>query len=271
MSLEMKDMSKLLETAIVSARLAGQKAMEQMEYAKTSVKYGCELVTDVDSKCQKLIIDRIKEAYPDHGFIGEEGSEGKIFKQAPRGDENIWWVVDPIDGTNNYAHHMPQFCVCIGVLYQNEPVVGVIFDPATDSMFTACKGNDAQLNGRKITVNEDGIDEFSSVSICSHIETPLPNWAIELISQTRYRNYGTAGLHFAYVANGGLAATVHSKVKLWDIAAGTIIAQSAGAIVTDLNGEKIFPFDIASYQGEALQAVASNPKINSELLALVQL
>ncbi|MEA3227258.1 MAG: inositol monophosphatase family protein, partial [Planctomycetota bacterium] len=89
----------MLETAVVAARLAGQRAMEEINYVKASVKNGTELVTEADRRCQEIIIDRIKETYPDHGFIAEEGAEGKIFKQAPRGQDELWWIIDPIDGT----------------------------------------------------------------------------------------------------------------------------------------------------------------------------
>ena len=105
----------MLETAIVAARLAGQRAMEEINYVKTSVKNSTELVTEADRRCQEIIVDRIKEDYPDHGLIAEEGEEGKIFKQVPRGKEALWWVIDPIDGTNNYAHRMLFFTVSIGV------------------------------------------------------------------------------------------------------------------------------------------------------------
>jgi myo-inositol-1(or 4)-monophosphatase len=154
MALEYEELRKLLETGIVAARLAGQRAMEEINYTRTSVKGKDELVTETDSRCQKIIVDRIKETYPDHGFIGEEGGGGKMFRQEPRGDEKIWWVIDPIDGTNNFAHQMPLFTVSVAAMYEDEPVVGVIFDPATERMYTAFKGGEAQLNGRRITVSE---------------------------------------------------------------------------------------------------------------------
>jgi len=148
MPIEQRDLSRMLETAIVAARLAGQHAMEEINYIKASVKNATELVTQADARCQKIIIDRIKENYPDHGFIAEEGEQGKIFKQPPRGDQQFWWAIDPIDGTNNFAHRMLFFTVSIAVIYQGQPIVGVIFEPATDSMFTAVKGGEAQLNDK---------------------------------------------------------------------------------------------------------------------------
>src|SRR4030065_544936 len=123
MVLEQSDLSMMLETAIVAARLSGQHAMEELIFSKVSIKNNSELVTQADAQCQQIIINRIKETYPDHGFIAEEGSEGRIFKQPPRG-EHIWWVIDRIDGTNNYAPRMPIFAVSIAVMHKGEPIAG---------------------------------------------------------------------------------------------------------------------------------------------------
>lgn len=270
MALEHEDLSRLLETAIVAARLAGQRAMEEISYVKSSVKGGDELVTETDSRCQKIIINRIKETYPDHGFLGEEGPEGKLFRQEPRGDEKIWWVIDPIDGTNNFAHRMPVFCVCVAAMYENQPVVGVIFDPAKERMYTAFKGGEAQLNGRRITVSEEAVNRFSSIGLDSHFEPPLPQWAQQVIFRTRFRNFGSLGLQLAYVACGALIATVSATIKLWDIAAGALIAEAAGAIVTDHQGKKLFPMDVAAYDGSKLEILAANKKTHSELVNLLR-
>jgi myo-inositol-1(or 4)-monophosphatase len=166
MVLEQRNLSRLLETAIVAARLAGQRAMEELNFIKASIKSDREMVTQADARCQQIIIDRIKETYPDHGFIAEEGSEDNIFKQPPRGAEPLWWVIDPIDGTNNFAHRMLLFSISIAVMYQGEPIVGAIFDPPTDSMFTAVKGGEAQLNSRR-TATLMMVCQGGFVKLCS--------------------------------------------------------------------------------------------------------
>jgi len=270
MALEQRDLSRMLETAIVAARLAGQRAMEEINFIKASVKKGRELVTEADTRCQQIIVERIKETYPDHGFIAEEGLEGKIFKQPPRGIEPLWWVIDPIDGTNNFAHRMPFFTVSIAAMYEGEPIVGVVFEPATDSMFTAIKGGYAQLNSRRITASEEAMDEFSSMGLDSHFDDGVPGWACEIIQRTRFRNFGTTALQFAYVPKGSLIATIVSHPKLWDIAAGSLIAETAGAIVSDRQGGKIFPIDLDSYEGEELQVMTANKKVHVELLKLLK-
>jgi myo-inositol-1(or 4)-monophosphatase len=260
----------MLETAIVAARLAGQRAMEEINFIKASVKSGSELVTQADARCQRIIVDRIKETYPDHGFIAEEGDKGAIFKQPPRGAELLWWVIDPIDGTTNFAHRMLLFTISIAVMYQGEPIVGVVFDPATESMFTAVKRGDAQLNSRRIAAGKDKISEFSSVGLDSHWDKGVPPWTCEIMQRTRFRNLGTTALQFAYVAKGSLIATIANHPKLWDIAAGALIAQTAGAVVSDWRGGKIFPVDLDSYEGTELEAMAANKKVHPQLLKLMK-
>lgn len=270
MVLEQRNLSRMLETAIVAARLAGQRAMEEINFIKASLKTSSELVTQTDARCQKIIVDRIKENYPDHGFIAEEGDEGGIFKQPPRGAEHLWWVIDPIDGTNNFAHRMLLFTISIAVMYDGKPIVGVIFEPATESMFTAVKGREAQLNNRRITAGKEKMDKFSSVGLDSHFDNGVPGWTCEIMKRTRFRNLGTTALQLAYVAKGGLIATIASDPRLWDIAAGTVIAETAGAVVSDWQGGKIFPVDPNSYEGQEFQVISANKKVHAELLGLLK-
>lgn len=269
MNLDQNQLSNMLETAIVAARLAGQKAMEETDFIKTSIKNGTELVTQADIKCQKIIIDRIKEMFPDHGFIAEEGNEGKIFKQPPRGDKPIWWIIDPIDGTNNFSHHILLFGVSIAVMHEGNPIIGVIFEPATDSMYTAVRNEEAQLNGRRISVSEETVEIFSSVGIESHYEDGVPDWICELMQRTRFRNLGATTLQLVYVAKGGFAATIASTPKLWDIAAGAVIAESAGAILTDWQGNKIFPVELEAYDGRKFELIAANPRSHPQIVELI--
>ncbi len=269
MSLEQKDLSQMLETAVVAARLAGQHAMEQMNYVQAVVKNESELVTRADAECQQIIIQRIRETYPDHGFIAEEGEKGKLFKRPPQGEPTIWWAIDPIDGTNNFAHGIPIFTVSVAALFEGEPIVGAIFQPATESMFTAVKGQEAQLDGRRIQAGEELIGPLTSVGLDSHFDDDLPPWACEIIRTSRFRNFGTTALHLACVARGGLVAAIVCTPKLWDIAAGVVIAEAAGAVTTDWKGEKLFPIDLNRYEGQAFTIVAANRKVHPRLIKLM--
>ena len=261
---------QLLETAIVAARMAGQRAIEEMSYLKVSLKHDDELVTQADGRCQQIIIDRVKETYPDHGFVGEEGEAGRIFKEPPRRGD-FWWIIDPIDGTNNFAHHMPLFTVSIAVMHEGHPVVGVIFEPATDCMFTGIKDNQAHLNDRRIEAGDEELSQFASIGLDSHFacDNGVPRWAADLIERTRFRNLGTTALQMAYVAQGGLVGTIVNTPKLWDVAGGAAIGQAAGALFTDWQGNPVWPMDPAAYEGGKVPCVLANSKVHGELIAML--
>jgi myo-inositol-1(or 4)-monophosphatase len=270
MVLEQKDLSRMLETAVVAARLAGQRAMEEISYIKTSIKGPDQLVTQADVMCQKIIIERIKETYPDDGFIAEEGQNGGMFKQQPRGGKRIWWAIDPIDGTTNFAKGMLLFTVAIAAMYEGQPVVGVIYDPATDSMFTALRGEEARLNNRRITAGDDGFNNFSSIGTDSFFDNGVPGWVIKMMERARSRTLGSSCLQLAYLAKGSLIGVVFVRPKVWDVAAGVVIAESAGAIVSDWKGNKLFPLDLDKYEGQELPTVAANKKVYSEMLTMLK-
>jgi len=164
---------------------------------------------------------------------------------------------------------VPIYCVCIAAVHENKPVVGVTFEPPTDRMYTAFEGGDAQLNGRKITASTAGLNNFEHVGLDSHNKDSVPRCYNELMIRSRHRNLGSAGLHFAYVANGGFIATIIRDVKIWDVAAGVIIAERAGAVVTDFQSNPFFPIDIAQYNGENLNIIAANKKVHSEIVSLI--
>ncbi|MBL7215463.1 MAG: inositol monophosphatase [Phycisphaerae bacterium] len=268
MSIPHTELSRMLETAVVAARLAGQRAMEELRYIRKSLKNNSELVTQADPVCQKIIIDRICETYPDHGFIAEEGKDGHLLRRMPRGDESIWWVIDPIDGTNNFANSLLCFCVSIAAMLDGKPILGVIFDPTTDSMVTAALDMDAQLNSSTITVSEDGIGPYASFAVDSHLNARTNHGAAEMMRQTRFRCMGSTALHLAYVAKGAMIGMVATSTKLWDIAAGAIIIERAGGVVTDIDGGSLFPVSLKDYNAEYFGILATNKKIHDQTLKI---
>lgn len=264
--LSQTDLSRMLETAIVAARLAGQRAMEELRYVARSVKEGAELVTQADPICQKIIIDRIRENYPDHGFLAEEGSDGKPLKWAPRGEEAVWWIIDPIDGTNNYANGLLCFSVSIAAFCEGRPVVAVVFDPATESMFTAVRDGDAQLNTVRITVNEEKLDKFAQFAF-EGTPNAMSDQGVRAVSEKcRIRCLGSTALHLAYVARGALVGAVSVSGKLWDIAAGILLVEQAGGKISDLSGNSVCPIDPAQYDGGRYSLLATNSQRHTDLL-----
>jgi len=270
MDLQPVQLNAMLETAVDAARLAGRQALDQMSLVEVSVKNGSELVTEADLACQEIIVQRIKADFPDHGFIAEEGEHGRPFKHPPQGDEPVWWVIDPIDGTNNFAHGMPVFAVSIGAVIGGSPVVGVIYDPAADLMFTATQGGRALMNDRSIQAGDDPVSLFVSVGLDSHWGNAMPPWLPTILAKTRFRNLGTTALQMAYVAKGGMVATIVCTPKLWDLAAGAVIAQAAGALLTDWQGRPLWPMDLAGYDGCPIPCIVANPTAHRQLLAIIR-
>jgi len=261
---------KMLDAAVEAAREAGREALSKLGSAKTSVKNNAELVTETDKHCQEMIVGQIRSAFPDHGFIGEEGDEGRLFKQAPADPEGVWWVIDPIDGTNNFAQGMPQFAVSIGAMQHGHPLAGVIYHPANDTFYTALENSPPRENDQLIHAPNQSLHEYASVGLDSHFGNTVPDWICHIMTRLRYRNLGTTALHLAYVAKGGYAAMAACTPKLWDIAAGALIAQSAGALVTDWQGRPIWPHDLGAYQGQALPVVVGAPEAHREIIELIQ-
>lgn len=268
MSVSHTDLSQMLETAVVAARLAGQRSMEELRFVRKSRKSNNELVTQADPICQKIIIDCIRENYPDHGFLCEEGPNGQLYRIAPRGDEAVWWIIDPIDGTNNFANSLLCFCVSIAAMLEGQPLLGVVFDPATDSMYSSAQDMDALLNGSRIVVNDDDIGPFASFAIDSHTHPQTDSAVKQIMQSTRFRCLGSTALHMAYVARGAMIGMVSTSARLWDIAAGAVLVERAGGIVSDLKGNKLFPVNPQTYNMERFSTLAATAKIYPKALEL---
>lgn len=265
MSMHHTELSQMLEAAVVAARLAGQRAMEELRYIRKTVKNGKEIVTQADPICQKIIMERIRETFPDHGFFAEEGTQGTFLRILPRSDDPIWWIIDPIDGTNNFANGLLCFSVSIAAMYQGRPIVGVIFDPATDCMYTAAEDMDAQLNGSRMTVSEDDVNPFASFAVDSHANPLTDKGAAVMMQKTRFRTLGSTALHLAYVAKGAMIGMCTSSAKLWDVAAGIILIERAGGVVTDLQGHSPFPINLETYNGDPMPLLATSRKVHPQI------
>lgn len=266
--MSLTELSRMLETAVVAARLAGQHAMEEIGYTRKSLKTPDEVVTTADPACQKIIMDTIREIYPDHGFLAEEGKEGKLLRIRPRDEDSVWWVIDPIDGTNNFANGLLCFCVSIAVVYEGRPIVGVIYDPTTDSMYSAASGRDAQLNGSRIQVSGEQISKFTSFGVDSHLHPRTDKAVLEIMQRTRFRCLGTTALHMAYVAKGSMVGMMSTSARLWDIAAGLILIERAGGCTADFEDRPIFPVDMESYNSEPIHTLAGSKAVWRDIQAI---
>lgn len=247
------------------AREAGSILMEyygkidELEYKGVG-----DVVTKADKKSEKLIKKRVKSEFPEHSILAEETGMTKL-------DSDYCWAVDPLDGTANYAGRLPIFSVSLALLFRGEPIVGVVFDPNTDRMFSAIKGEDAILNGQKIYVNER--TSLSDITLFG-LSTDIINSAAEQIpllqNMGKGRSLGSAALHLCSVAAGYFDACADIKCKLWDVAAGSLIVEEAGGKFTNTQGKMIFPLspDSSAYKGDEVPFLASNGKVHGQVAKL---
>jgi fructose-1,6-bisphosphatase/inositol monophosphatase family enzyme len=226
-----------------------------------------DVVTEVDHLSEELILGAIRERFPDDGILAEESGEHHAVRgDAPTLALGRTWVIDPLDGTVNYANGLPFFCVSIGLLVDGRPAVAVIHDPMRRETFAAAAGAGATLGGRPITVSakerlEDLVISLalSGRGVASRVRATRKAIRVS-------RNMGSAALALAYVANGRFDAFVQTGgLSAWDIAAAGLIAERAGATVTDLTGGPWF--DLAR-KSKSIGVIAAPPRHHGELLRL---
>jgi myo-inositol-1(or 4)-monophosphatase len=206
---------------------------------KVSLKNQQQYVTEADLKSEAFLKDKLLKLLPDASFLGEESGKS--------GKNDYCWVIDPLDGTTNFSYGVPYFCISVALTYKNEPILGLIFDPLRKDLFYASKGQGAFLNDNRIYVSkkEDVSKCFISTSFPdSWKEAYQQNWkAIEIIRRNSYsmRLMGAAALDLANVAASRFDASFFQRLEWWDIAAGIILIEEAGGIVTDFSGNKLIP------------------------------
>lgn len=233
----------MLNFAIQTARDAGSILASRLGRVQISTKGDIDLVTEADLASEKLIIDRIRSHYPRHAILAEESGTTDGVTAIP-GKSEWKWIVDPLDGTTNYAHGYPCFCVSIAIERAGRLEIGVIYDPTRDEMFAAERGSGATLNERSIRVSE--IQDLNSAMLCTGFPYNVrerPNFARDFSNFTMnaqaVRRDGSAALDLAYVACGRFDGFWEDGLNPWDIAAGVLIIEEAGGRVTDFQGASL--------------------------------
>ncbi|MDE3199441.1 MAG: inositol monophosphatase [Acidobacteriota bacterium] len=254
--------------AQVIAKEAGARLREFFEQGvETEYKGDVDLVTVADRTVEKLIHTRLKEVFPEHGIYGEEGTREGL-ERAYR------WYVDPLDGTTNFAHGFPQFCVSMGLEHRppgtapeqdGTLVAAVIYDPMRDELFTAERGQGAWLNGKPIHVSATQVlgESLVSTGFPSRKRHASPN--IHFYQEFTLRSHGvrragSAALDLAFVASGRLEAFWEFNLNPWDTTAGVLLVEEAGGSVTDFTG--------GTFALDSHEILASNGHIHGELTAL---
>lgn len=231
----------ILARAAEWARGGGAIARDRFGRAVASMKADASVVTDADHAVQKYILDHIASCYPAHAVVTEETVAQPDRHQAISAAE--WcWVIDPIDGTRNYARGIPSFAVSIGVLRHGRPEAGVVYSVMDDRMYSAHAGGGAWCGGVQLRVVDNPPTGETLIGAPSGQGDPMPDVLHDWLDVMTIRNHGAVALHMAYVAAGGMDAALCLNSKIWDICAGALLVTEAGGVVTDLDGRSHFPF-----------------------------
>ena len=258
-------MHPMLNIAIKAARRAGSiinRAALEGGALEVKAKNKNDFVTQVDKAAEQAIIGVIHAAYPDHSILAEESGD------TPGARAEHRWVIDPLDGTTNYIHGFPQYCVSIALEHRGVPTHGVVYDPGKNELFTASRGRGAFLDDRRMRVSkclrlQDALvgTGFPYKEV-SRLDLYMRQLRTMMTSSAGVRRAGAAALDLAYVAAGRLDAFWEMGLSRWDMSAGALLIQEAGGMVADLQGGADF-LD----RGEI---AAATPKVLAELLAALR-
>jgi myo-inositol-1(or 4)-monophosphatase len=256
-------MQNFLDVAIEAAREAGRILLAEFQRPqRIEYKGEVDLVTEADRRSEQVILERLRQHFPDHTIVGEEGG-------GQSAESRYRWYVDPLDGTTNFAHGYPCFCISVALVEHTEPIVGVVLDPLRGELFSAVRGEGAYLNNKRIHVSRvPRLDRsLLATGFPSHKRTQNPNihyyWEFTLRSHGVRRD-GAAALDLAAVACGRFDGFWEFGLKPWDTAAGVLLVREAGGRVTDFTGK---PYCVtepaANFPENAL--LASNGLIHGEM------
>jgi myo-inositol-1(or 4)-monophosphatase len=255
-------MRDYLEVAVEAAKLGGEVLRQYYGQVK-EIEYKGEIniVTNVDKRSEKLIVELLSSRFPKHSILAEEGTDVANASEYK-------WVIDPLDGTTNYAHDYPIFCVSVGLEKNGEMIAGAVYQPIFEELFVAEKGGGAYLNGRKIQVSR--IDKLKQGLVSTGfpydvLENPgqaMKDFSYFVDSAQAVRRDGSAALDLCYVAMGRFDGFWEARLKPWDTAAGVLIVTEAGGRVTD--------FQDGHYSIYKDQVVASNGLLHEQMCTVLQ-
>jgi len=265
----MEDNKQLLGTCIEAARRGGRVLSQWRAELAVREKAPADLVTEADLASQRAIEELIADRYPDHEFLGEEGSGSSAGanSEQPAPASGYRWIVDPLDGTTNFVHGLAQYSVSVAVERNGELLAGAVLDPCADELYAALRGGGAALNDQPIQASRTQAlgESLVAVSLPARVSEDSPDIQrmLRSIQACRaIRRLGSAALNLCYVAAGRLDGYWATSVKSWDVAAGALLVAEAGGVITSLTGD---PLDL---ERPALVAAAT-PELHHELRELV--
>jgi myo-inositol-1(or 4)-monophosphatase len=268
--------AKVKELALKLARVGGEKMLEGMRrHSDLEIhSKGCDdLVTEIDIWIEEHMVREIQEAFPSHAIVGEEGvfeDDSSRAKVSSLLEQDICWVIDPLDGTANFANRIPHCCVSIGILQKGKPEFGIVYDPFRDELFQATMGEGATLNGKPIKVSKERTTTRSIVGmglptdVKEQWDTYKELYQAAVLNFQKVRLLGSTALELCWTACGRLDGFVQYHAKAWDLAAGVLIVNESQGVTSNFNPAA--EFDLL---GESVIACA--PQLEAPFREMLQL
>ena len=264
------DLRFVRDLARSTAALVRDQAARVERLTKTHATTTAEPVTACDRAAQRHIFAAVRERFPDDGFIGEESDDGDGITHVVSRNDRVW-VIDPIDGTNNFVAGLGCWAVCIGLLERGQPVLGVVHDVASGVSYAAARGLGAWAGDKRVAARNDGLSDRSLMMLSCNLLGPtgdLPPWYLRWNRQVwKIRILGSAALEAVQVGAGVAHGAITIHGKLWDLVAPAAIVLEAGGVISDLGGQPVFPFDVCGYTGAKVPFIAAAPAAHAQLLA----
>ena len=255
-------MHPMLTTAVKAARRAGSVIMRgarDLDLLTVTAKGPKDFVSEVDHAAEQAIVETLHAAYPDHAILAEEGTG-----RGRNPDAEYMWIIDPLDGTTNFLHGFPQYCVSIALAHRGVVTQGVVYDPVRNDLFTATRGRGAFLNDRRIRVSRRThlrdclIGTGFPFRDGSYLDTYMQMMKVMIQQSAGLRRPGAAALDLAYVAAGFYDGFFEIGLNAWDVAAGSVLVLEAGGLIGDLAGESNY-----LHGG---QVIAATPKVFAQII-----
>jgi len=257
--------------AVEVVRTAGKLLLDHFGRVSGLSKGSCDLVTGADVAVEEFILKEIQRHCPEDQIIAEESTG-----TGTSAIQEFCWVIDPLDGTVNFAMEIPFFSVSLALLHEGIPVLGWVYDPVRQELFQARRGAGCQVNGKRLVEPSDNSSPLpvgASSGFLGRTAPAGPSSPLVLLMRRfgKVRILGSQALHLCYVAAGRLRGAISWESRLWDDAAGALIAQEAGACYTDFGGEDVFPLRAGGrvLAGEPIHSIAAPPAVHREMLALL--
>lgn len=261
--------AELLGVACELARLGADTARALLGNVAVERKDDDTPVTEADHRAQSAMIDYLAAKFPSHSILVEERVD-EPNRHAPIGQSDYCWVIDPIDGTRNFARGQSMFATSVGLLHCGVPAVAAILDASSGRLYSAMRGRAAFCDDQPIRMRNRPLTSDTVLFVSSFRARQQPPAVAGWMRRFLFRNLGSICIHSAWLAAGFADGAYAPECKLWDLAAGALLIAEAGGVLTDVTGRDLWPIDVATYRRDDIPILAGTPTMHAELIRTLE-